>query len=285
MKKEIYEDIYKKSNHFGFGKNWQNFLKSLDNEKIEEAKKSMVEFLGGENNIKGKTFIDIGCGSGLFSYAAFKLGAKKVVSVDVDEFSVACAKYLKEKEKNPDNWEIKQGSALDENFIKSLGQFDIVYSWGVLHHTGNMYKALENIIILLGKQGYLYIAIYNKFIFSWRGGTSRTWLKIKKLYNNVNLIGKKIIESIFIFYCITILLLRFHNPISYIKKYRNNRGMNWYHDIVDWLGGYPYEFAGPEEIINFFGAKGYYCKKLFFRNGTGCNEFLFVNTKIDNYEK
>lgn len=272
-----YEETYQKKDHFSFGKNWQNFLKTLNDEKTEEAKKSLVEFLGGEENIKGKTFVDIGCGSGLFSLVAYKLGAERVLSIDIDDFSVACATHLREKENNPENWEIKKGSALDKEFITSLGKFDIVYSWGVLHHTGNMYDAFNNVIKLTHENSLFYLAIYNRFQMSFKGGTSKFWYFIKQLYNKSSIIIKKIIEYTLAGYMITMMLLRFQNPFFEIRNYKSNRGMSWYHDIVDWVGGYPYEYAGPDEIINYFGKRGFLCKKLIFRNGIGCNEFLFYS--------
>lgn len=275
-----YESTYKNKNHFSFGKNWQDFLKILNNERIKEAKKSLASFLGDKNKIKGKSFVDIGCGSGLFSLAAYLLGAKKIISVDIDDFSIACTKYLKEREKNPKNWEVKKGSALDEKFIKSLGKFDIVYSWGVLHHTGDMHKAFENVIKLLAPKSIFFLAIYNKN----RGekallvGSSDFWLKIKRFYNHASRLGKRTIESLYYLYFTLGYLIMFRNPFSYMRNYAKNRGMSFHHDVVDWLGGYPYEYATPEEIIDYFGKKDILCKKLIFRNGISCNEYLLINS-------
>jgi len=270
-----YEDAYRSKNHFSFGKNWQMFLKTLDSDRIENAKKSLTEFLGGESNVRGKTFVDIGCGSGLFSLAAHKLGASKILSVDVDDFSVACATHLREKENNPVNWEIKKGSALDEKFISSLGKFDIVYSWGVLHHTGEMYRAFDNIVGLMDSKSVFYTAIYgrsnNKF-----GGTSNFWLKVKKTYNNSGDLVKRLMNYIYVAYYFLDKLATAQNPIKTIREYQKTRGMNWYNDIIDWLGGYPYEFAAPDEIINYFGKKGLYCKKLKYEYGLACHEYLLV---------
>ena len=149
----LYEHIYKNKTQFSFWKNWKNFIEQLDEQKIESAKNSLLEFLGGKEYIEWKTFVDIGCWSGLFSLAAYLLWASKIISVDIDENSVQCAILLREKEWGPENWTIHTWSALDKNFIKSLWSFDIVYSWWVLHHSGDMYKAFDNIISLIGDDG------------------------------------------------------------------------------------------------------------------------------------
>lgn len=273
---ELYENSYNNKNHFSFGKNWQSFLETLDNKKINEAKKSLVDFIGGEEKIKGKSFIDMGCGSGLFSLSAYLLDASRVVSVDVDEFSVACAKYLKEKKNNPSNWEIIKGSALDENFIKSVGQFDIVYSWGVLHHSGDMYRAFNNVTSILKPQGLFYLAIYNDNKNKISEGTSNFWLKVKKWYNNSNQFKKKIVEFFYVFYFIIGLMINFINPIVYIKSYHSLRGMNFMTDIRDWLGGYPYEYASIKNVIHYFNKLGFKCIRTSAARSIGCNEFLFI---------
>ncbi len=232
---------------FSFGKNWQNFLRSLNEESINNARLSLSEFLELAN-LQGKSFLDIGCGSGLFSYAAFHLGAKKVVSFDLDPFSVECCKYLRGKANNPKNWEIYQGSILDNNFISGLEKFDIVYSWGVLHHTGKMWEAIRNSVSLVSANGYYYIAIYHKVkgIFG-----SNFWVKLKKIYNSSPKIGKHILEFIYMFTYFAVNLIGLRNPLKKIKNYKSHRGMTWVTDVIDWLGGYPYEFAAPDEIINF----------------------------------
>ena len=275
--KNTYEKTYKNKNHFSFGKNWKDFLENLDEERINQAKKSLVNFLGSKANIENKTFVDIGCGSGLFSLAAYLLGASKVVSTDIDDSSIWCTNFLKNKYKKPKNWQIIKGSALDKKFINSLGKFDIVYSWGVLHHTGNMYQAIINVSKIVKPSKIFYLAIYNKSTSFWQGGSSKFWLKIKKLYNSSTKCQKSLILKIYMTYQITsLILISRTNPISFIQNYKKKRGMSWKHDLIDWLGGYPYEFALPDEIINFLSNKGMSCKKLIFRNGTGCNEYLFV---------
>lgn len=272
----LYEETYKDERHFSFGKNWRDFLQTLNDEKISEAEKSLEEYLGGRENIQGKTFVDIGSGSGLFSLAAFRLGAAKIVSVDIDESSVECTRVLREKYGDSSKWQVLKGSALDSNFIKTLGQFDIVYSWGVLHHTGKMYKALENIIALGNVGSFFYIALYNKYEMKWRGGTWSTWLLIKERYNSVSQLGKNIMFGIYYSYSLIMMLIRFQNPKKVIAQYKSFRGMSWKHDLYDWIGGFPYEASSVDEIINFFGKQNIYCKKVTSVDGLGCNEFLMV---------
>lgn len=229
---------------FSFGKNWLSFLKGIDKKRIRSAKLSLTEFLNLKN-LKGKSFLDIGCGSGLFSYAAFRLGAKNIVSFDLDPFSVECCKYLRKKAGNPINWIIYEGSILDNSFLSKLGKFDIVYSFGVLHHTGRMWKAIRNSAKLVNKRGCFYIVIYNK------GKSSKFWLRIKKFYNSLPPAGKSIAEFLYMSIYFAASLFQFKNPLARIKDYKSMRGMNWKTDIIDWLGGYPYEFATKEEVFKF----------------------------------
>lgn len=274
MRSELYEQTYQNKDHFSFGKNWQHFLGTLDNQNIKEAESSLANFLGGRDQVTGKTFVDIGSGSGLFSLAAYRLGAKKIVSVDIDEFSLDCTRYLQEKFDQKKCWQIQKGSALDHNFLQPLGTFDIVYSWGVLHHTGDMYQALRNIEMLLNRGGKLYIALYNDNNRLLEG-SSRFWIKVKRLYNNSSRLGKRILEGVYSLYYFIGLLVNGKNPVAYIKQYHTLRGMDFWTDIKDWLGGYPYQFASAEKIIAYFESRGFTCVNLIKARSIGCNEYLF----------
>jgi 2-polyprenyl-3-methyl-5-hydroxy-6-metoxy-1,4-benzoquinol methylase len=258
---------------FSFGKNWQNFLKSLDEDRFRNAEMSLSEFLN-LRNLHNKSFLDIGCGSGLFSYAAFKLGAKKIVSFDLDSLSIECCNYLHKKINSPKNWEIYKGSILDSNFIFKLGKFDIVYSWGVLHHTGNMWDAIKNSAQLVSRGGYYYFAIYNKGkdIF----GPS-FWLRIKKFYNSSPRIIKYTLESLYILKYFLFSLIKLRNPLVNIRNYKLKRGMSWRTDITDWLGGYPYECATVEEIYRFMKENfpEFNLINIKTTNGLGNNWYLF----------
>ena len=258
---------------FEFGNNWKKFLDNLTDERIKEAEKSLKNWLGIEN-LHEKSFLDIGSGSGLFSLAAKNLGAE-VYSFDYDMESVNCTQYLHDKfYKNDGTWKVERGDILDEHYLSKFSQFDIVYSWGVLHHTGNMYKAFENADKLVKDGGWLYIAIYND-----QGRQSRSWKRIKKAYNKC----PKFLRFLILIPCFIRLWfptfvydLTRCKPFATWKYYVKNRGMSPWRDVVDWVGGYPFEVAKPEQIFQYFHEKGYTLEMMETEGkGLGCNQFVF----------
>ena len=268
---------------FAFGKNWRDFVeRHLNAERVEEAKQSLLKFSKGFD-FRGRTFLDIGCGSGLFSLCAHRLGAK-VTSFDVDKDSVGCCEYLHQLEDKPDSWKITHGSVLDEAFVATLGKFDFVYSWGVLHHTGDMWRAIANAAGCVKDGGLLYIAIYNKadgfaFYDDGRCGPSGFWLWEKKCYAALPAFAQTafdwcVMAAMVVLYCLTL-----NNPLKKIRDHNTLRGMSWAIDIKDWLGGYPYEFASVAEIFNFLEPRGFELKNLISTNGLRNNEFLFVKSR------
>lgn len=260
---------------FEFGKNWAAFLSVLTDERIAIAEASLKSALG-INSLEGKRFVDIGCGSGLFSLAAVRLGAT-VHSFDYDVQSVECAEELRRRYvPDHDRWTIERGSALDRQYLERLGQFDIVYSWGVLHHTGNMWQALDNVVAMVKRpDGKLFVAIYNDL-----GSLTRRWHAIKKFYVNSNRATQSLmLTALFAFdqsKNATGRLVRMENPnpLPHWREYKRNRGMSVWRDFVDWVGGYPYETAKPEQIFDFYRQQGFSLD--FLRTGgLGCNEFVF----------
>lgn len=264
-------NFMKSETRFEFGKNWQLFLKSLTQEKISKSQDSLKDLLKIDN-LQDKSFLDIGSGSGLFSLSAYNMGAK-VTSFDYDEFSVEATKYTKETFANNDlNWVVKQGDVLDDDYINNLGKYDIVYSWGVLHHTGEMYKALDNASKCVNEGGILVIAIYNTQLLT------PIWKKIKLFYVASPFFIKKLMSYIYtLYFSIGLLIadaLRIRNPF---KRYSNpTRGMSLYTDVVDWIGGYPFETATPEEIFHFYKKRNFVLENIVTVGGRmGCNEFVF----------
>lgn len=265
---------------FSFGRNWQAFVdRFLNKERIDEAVKSLSAFCCGYD-FRGRTFLDVGCGSGLFSLAAHRLGASRVVSFDVDRDSVRCCERLREQEGAPPDWQVMQGSILDEHFIAGLRKYACVYSWGVLHHTGNLWKAIENASRLVAEGGIMYLAIYNRadgigFYPDGRFGPSTFWVKVKRIYSRAPLVVRKSIDAAVMSFLVLAYCLTLHNPAKKIRGHRELRGMSWRIDISDWLGGYPYEYASVAEVFAFMKKRGFSLENLKCTNGLGNNEYLF----------
>jgi 2-polyprenyl-6-hydroxyphenyl methylase/3-demethylubiquinone-9 3-methyltransferase len=265
---------------FAFGRNWQLFVKNyLTDERIEEAARSLREFCGPDA-INGKSFVDIGCGSGLFSLTALNLGAKHILSIDIDLDSVECCKNLRKSAGNPNNWEVRQASILDAQDIANIGSFDMVYSWGVLHHTGKMWQAVSNAASLVRPGGHLYIAIYNKeerfrVHRDGRIGSSRFWNVEKRIYSSLPWFVQNVIDYMLMSLLIGIYCVTFRNPVTEIRNHKTLRGMSWRTDIKDWLGGYPYEYATAKEVTDFVTGLGFRIIKVDEKGGLVNNEFLF----------
>jgi 2-polyprenyl-3-methyl-5-hydroxy-6-metoxy-1,4-benzoquinol methylase len=258
---------------FAFGKNWQRFLSQLNDERIAQAERSLKEMLGPDE-IGDRTFIDVGCGSGLFSLAAMRLGARRVHSLDFDPDSVECAAQLRGRFFAGDSrWSVEVGNALDSDYLSRLGSWNIVYSWGVLHHTGDMWRALDNVTHLVDSEGKLFISIYNDL-----GRVSQYWKVVKRLYN-IHPVGRAAVSSLYIPYytlrCIAADVVRLRNPMQRFTEYQKERGMSIIHDWFDWLGGHPYEYARADEIFSFYKDRGFVLDKMHTTSGGGCNEFVF----------
>lgn len=251
---------------FSFGKNWESFISTVSDEQVRSALLDIEQWLGREK-ITGKTILDIGCGSGIHSLAFLMLGAERIDSFDYDISSVNATRSLWERNAKSERWNIFQGSILDTGFTGRLPAYDIVYAWGVLHHTGDMWSAINNAAALVRDGGYLWISIYVK------GPRYSSHLQLKKRYNAASALGKWWMETVFIIKIMGWRALNLKNPFAWNEK--KSRGMDTYHDIVDWLGGLPYEVASEDEVVRFCLERSFVLYRIKVIGEGGCNVYVF----------
>jgi 2-polyprenyl-6-hydroxyphenyl methylase/3-demethylubiquinone-9 3-methyltransferase len=264
--------LTERETHFEFGQNWKDYSKTIDRKRIDSAIEGVRKLF--PNGLAGKTFLDIGCGSGLHSLAALSLGAASVTAVDIDENSVSTAQELLAKYAPDLKWTAKVASVFDAS-PESLGRFDVVYSWGVLHHTGDMWRAIECATHFVSSRGQFAIAIYSAT------ACDPMWKAEKKFYSQAPRPIQWSIRQIYMAAFILAKTLLGGNPISYVRNYSETRGMNFSHDAHDWLGGYPYETASAIELHDRICEMGFAEERSFplpiTRGlfGSGCHEFVF----------
>jgi 2-polyprenyl-6-hydroxyphenyl methylase/3-demethylubiquinone-9 3-methyltransferase len=271
---------------FAFGANWSRFLGSVDRTQIEAAKRSLLRLLD-DADLTSTKFLDAGSGSGLFSLAASELGAK-VVSIDIDPQSVACTNEMRNRYGNDvGDWSVAEASLLDRDFLADLGLFDVVYCWGVAHHTGEMWNAIENVSNLVAPNGTLVLAIYNDELY-----VSDIWKTIKRLYNRLPAVLRPIAvlgvggvgflkRFVVTAAASAFRLATLRNPLSPFLNWIHDsrgRGMHCWYDLVDWVGGWPFEVAKPEEVFRVLKAKDFLLSELTTSQGHGCNEFVFIRS-------
>jgi len=257
---------------FDFGSNWKRYSRqALTVQRVEAARQAFADLTQGIE-LKARTFLDVGFGQGLTSLCASSAGAK-VHCLDVNP---GCAEALALTSRffptsASDKLTLITDSILSETVVTDLleisdGGYDVVHSWGVLHHTGNLARAYANCAVLVRPGGYLIVAIYN------RHWSSPLWKQIKRLYCLLPSMGRKVLVVMFI-------------PVIYLAKFlvtgknpfEKERGMDFFFDVVDWVGGYPYEYASIQDVVNLAARNNLEL----IRVGpagvpTGCNEFVFV---------
>lgn len=252
---------------FEFGENWKSFLRLLNADRIAQAEASLVRMLG-EERLSGRRFLDIGSGSGLSSLAARRIGAS-VTSFDYDPASVWCTRQLRDRYFPGDReWRIERGSVLDRDYVMSLGEFDVVYSWGVLHHTGSMHQAIENAMVPVRKDGLFFIALYRK-----------TWLcPLWKVEKRLYCASPGWVQGL--------VRRAYSGTIGLLHAFKTggrapDRGMDRDRDVNDWLGGYPYESITPKALKEFVAQRGFALRKSIVKSEgmhlvPGCDEYVFV---------
>jgi 2-polyprenyl-6-hydroxyphenyl methylase/3-demethylubiquinone-9 3-methyltransferase len=258
---------------FAFGQNWLQFLNHVDEARIEKAKRSFLAFVDSDG-LSGNSFLDIGCGSGLSSLVARRCGMR-VTAFDYDPDAVVCSGELRQKfGLGSENWTIERGDVLDSSYMKHLGQFDLVYAWGSLHHTGNLWLAVDNAASCVRDGGRFHLAVYND-----QGGASRRWTAVKRFYQALPEMLRPLLVMAFVpvQWGKTVVRDTFRgNPVASWRDYGRDRGMSPWYDMVDWIGGYPFEVAKPEQVFEFLRERGFWLERLkTCGGGTGCNEYMF----------
>ncbi len=238
------------ADRYAFGKNWKEYIeKHFSQERVDISRRHMLSFLGMQN-LDGMTFLDIGCGSGLHSLAALQAGAKRIVSFDYDADSVEATRILRRYTGDPERWAVMQGSILDRSFMDTLGFADIVYSWGVLHHTGDQWTAIRNAAERVGPDGLFYIALYTSDAYV--DPPAEFWLDIKRRYNNAGWLGRRWLELWYIWaFQLSSNPLNLRRLLRAAMAHKRGRGMSFYTDVKDWLGGWPMEFSSIADVKKF----------------------------------
>ncbi|HET9048726.1 MAG TPA: class I SAM-dependent methyltransferase [Chiayiivirga sp.] len=272
-------DLLSADSHFAFGKNWLDYAQKIDEARINQAVADLQR-LAGRERFDGLSFLDIGCGSGLHALAAVRMGAVRVVGVDIDADSVAASRGTLAKFAPDGDARFEVVSVFDMS-PETHGGFDVVYSWGVLHHTGDMYRALAVAASLVGGGGTFMVALYRKTPFC------GMWRRIKRWYSQATPNAQKRAMRVHVWLG---RLFRRESKQQFderISNYGKSRGMDFYNDVHDWMGGYPYESISPEECRAFFGEQGFRLSREFVKTpgrflpgllGSGCDEYVFVRT-------
>lgn len=257
---------------FAFGRNWQRFVDAgIDQGRIDAAVEALRRLLVCDD-LRGRTFLDVGCGSGLSSLAALELGAERVLAFDPDPHAVAAARALRAQAGDPGRWQITQGSILDPAFVATLAPADVVYAWGVLHHTGDLWAAIARCAGLVRPGGLLAIAVYNDVTRAI--GSSRQWWHVKRFYNRAPAVVQRVLE-------LAVIAERTVRDLAVLRDprrrwRRRERGMRYRHDVRDWLGGFPYEYASPGRVFAYVhDTCGLELCYLATGEGHVCNEFTF----------
>tara|TARA_B100001063_G_C16709692_1_gene527317 strand:+ start:122 stop:1153 length:1032 start_codon:yes stop_codon:yes gene_type:complete len=209
-----------------YGKLWkERFLDfSLDQTKFLKKLLNKLDF--DIKKIKGKKILDMGCGSGRFTSAFAKLGAKKVYGVDLGSDGISVAKKLTKKF-NIKNATFKNASVLNMPFKNNY--FDFVFCKGVLHHTGNLKRGLDEFIRMIKINGYGYLYLYG------RGGIF--WYSRKKMRKIMKIIPHEFSINVLKLYGMpaerTIFVDTWYVPIEehvskrYLENYLKERNLKF----------------------------------------------------------
>lgn len=252
---------------FTFGQNWLAYSKTLDEQRVDDATASVAALLG-VTSLEGRRLLDVGAGSGLFSIAALRLGAREVVAIDRDldclhAITTNAGRFLAPPQQA--RLRVQHADVLEAETLP-VGPFDVVYAWGSLHHTGALWRAIDNVTRLCGPGGHLALAIYNRTAFM------SQWHSLKRAYHAAPAFLRVGMVLALSLPRAVVRVARRRHP------FRVERGMNVWYDSIDWLGGLPYEAATCQEVIRRIESLGFSTTLVRPTRRHGCNEFVFCRT-------
>lgn len=264
------------SGRYEFGANWASFIdRHYSPERRRMAADKLLSFLG-KDSLEGIDFLDIGSGSGLHSLAAFDAKAQRIHSFDFDPLSVSTTGKLRQMAGEPQHWSVERGDVLDAGYLEKLGTWNLVYSWGVLHHTGAMWQAIDNAAQRVAPEGLFFIALYSSNVVL---PSAEFWLDVKRRYNAAGAWKRRQMEYWYIWrFALGRNPLRLPQLLKQIYEKKKGRGMSYMTDIRDWLGGWPMEFADDQAVIDFLKER-FNFELVRISTGEACTEFLFRNPK------
>ena len=169
----------------------------------------------------------------------------------------------------------RQGSILEADYVRSLGTFDVVYAWGVLHHTGALHQALGAAARLVSPGGLFAFALYHRTLMC------GLWRREKRWYSAASPQAQRRARAVYVALLRTRFLLAGRDFRAHVAGYQSARGMDFMHDVHDWMGGYPYESILAPEVDALMRRLGFARVRatdtplttgLF---GSGCDEYLY----------
>ena len=196
-------------------------------------------------DIEGKSVLDAGCGTGIFSIIFARNGAASVLGIDISEGSLETAKALKTKF-DLENASFQKQDMLDLPFADE--SFDIVWAWGTVHHTTDPFKAMSELIRVLRAEGSILLAVYTR--------TRVTFLHeiIRKALVRTPRKTWKALSKI-----LALVL----SPVVYFfkKREKSRKGEKLEELIMDWYFVPIRHYYYPEEIKVFLEEQGFTIEK------------------------
>lgn len=196
--------------------------------------------------VKGKRVLDGGSGSGMVSVAFALMGAD-VTGVDITP------KCVENGYKRAEHYGVKC-KFINESLVTldlSNEHFDIIYSWGVLHHTEDARQSFFSLARHLREGGEIIVAVYLKTKISW------FWNFARIFYQNAPTVFKTIFLNIGSVFLNIVDLFR---KIIFNKERYMMRGTNNKEILNDWFGVPHRTFHSYNEVFKWFDENGLDCK-------------------------